>query len=72
MAKYSLSSAEENGHNECMREAHFHAIDESVACSLQDPKVIMIRGVREDSLRPGHVQSRKRVVDVDDGDDGRG
>lgn len=38
---YSLSSSEQDGHDQCMRETDFDAIDESISCTLENSKVVM-------------------------------
>lgn len=40
-----LPTAKENGHDKCMWKSHLDAVDETVASTLKESKVVMVGGV---------------------------
>ncbi len=60
MKDHSLSPAKEDSHNQCMREPDFHAVDQPIACALEDGEVVMIRWVSKNMCDTVHGGSSSR------------
>ena len=60
----SLSTAEQNGHDQGMRKTNLDTVDEAIPSTLQDSEVVVVSRVGDDILEAGHRRVRESVVSV--------
>lgn len=58
----SLSTTEQNGHDQRMRETDLDAVDEAIPSTLQDSEVVVVSWVGDYVLYAGHRRVQQRMV----------